>query len=98
VVRILIFGKTECAKCKTTKHKVSHIVSTLEPGQVEVFFHDQETPDGRAEGAFYDVNPSKIPLTVMEKDGREAARWDGEVPDSQALRLIIEEVAHVAVH
>jgi hypothetical protein len=34
----------------------------------------------------------------MEKDGREAARWDGEVPDSQALRLIIEEVSNVAVH
>jgi hypothetical protein len=48
VVKIMIFGKTECAKCRTTKNKVSHLVSTLEPGRVEVLFHDQETPDGRA--------------------------------------------------
>ena len=98
MIRILIFGKNECARCKATKHKVTHIVSTLEPGQVEMLFHDQEDPDGRAEGAFYDVNPGKLPLTVMEKDGREAARWEGDVPDSQALRLLLEEVAHVAVH
>ena len=85
MTRILIFGKAECAKCKTTKHKLDHYVSGLGACEVdhkvELVFHDMETLDGRAEGAFYDVNPGRIPLTVMEKDVRQAARWDGEVPD-----------------
>ena len=41
----------------------------------------------RAEGAFYDVN--KIPLTVVEQEGREVARWDGDVPNSQDLHRLI---------
>ena len=87
MTKILIFGKAECAKCKTTKHKVSHLVSCDVDHKVEMVFHDMETLDGRAEGAFYDAN--KIPLTVVEQEGREVARWDGDVPDSQAIQRII---------
>ena len=95
MTRISIFGKTECAKCKTTKHKLSHLFSDGLDHKVEVVFHDMETLDGRAEGAFYDVN--KIPLTVVEQEGREVARWDGDVPDSQDIhRLIVGEGAHAA--
>ena len=95
MTRISIFGKTECAKCKTTKHKLSHLVSGELDHKVELVFHDMETLDGRAEGAFYDVN--KIPLTVVEQEGREVARWDGDVPDSQDIhRIIVGEGANVA--
>jgi thioredoxin-like negative regulator of GroEL len=87
MTRISIFGKTECAKCKTTKHKLSHLFSGELDHKVEVVFHDMETLDGRAEGAFYDVN--KIPLTVVEQEGREVARWAGEVPESQDIHRLI---------
>ena len=50
-------------------------------------FHDMETLDGRAEGAFYDVN--NIPATVIEQEDRQVARWDGDVPDSQAIHRLI---------
>jgi hypothetical protein len=89
VTKILIFGKAECAKCKTTKHKLSHLISGELDHKVELVFHDQDTLDGRAEGAFYDVDPVKIPLTVVEQEGREVARWDGDVPDSQDIHRLI---------
>ena len=87
MTRILIFGKTECAKCKTTKHKLSHLVSGELDHKVELVFHDMETLDGRAEGAFYDVN--KIPATVVEKEDRQVARWDGDVPNSEDIHRVI---------
>ncbi|MGO8703268.1 MAG: hypothetical protein ACLQVA_05570 [Candidatus Brocadiia bacterium] len=87
MTRILIFGKAECAKCKTTKHKVSHLITGEPAHHVEMVFHDMETLDGRAEGAFYDVN--KIPATVIEQEDRQVARWDGDVPDSQAIHRLI---------
>ena len=89
MTRILIFGKAECAKCKTTKHKLSHLVSGELDHKAEVVFHDQDTLDGRAEGAFYDVDPGRIPLTVVEQEGRQLGRWAGDVPDSQAVRRLI---------
>jgi len=89
MTRILIFGKTECAKCKTTKHKLSHLVTVELDHKVELVFHDQDTIDGRAEGAFYDLDPSRIPLTVVEKGDRQVARWDGDVPDSQDVHRLI---------
>ncbi len=89
MTRILIFGKAECAKCKTTKHKVSHLITGEAAHQVEMVFHDQDTIDGRAEGAFYDLDPSRIPLTVVEQEDRQVARWDGDVPDSQDVHRVI---------
>jgi hypothetical protein len=89
VTRILVFGKAECAKCKTTKHKLSHLVAGVLDHKAEMIFHDQETLEGRTEGAFYDVNPGRIPLTIVEKEGREVARWDGDVPDSQDIHRLI---------
>jgi thioredoxin-like negative regulator of GroEL len=89
MTRISIFGKAECAKCKTTKHKLTHLVSGEMVHKVELVFHDQDTLDGRAEGAFYDVNPNAIPLTVVEREGREVARWDGVVPNSQDIHRLI---------
>jgi hypothetical protein len=89
MTRILIFGRAECAKCKTTQHKLSHLVSGELGHKVELVFHDQDTIDGRAEGAFYDVDPSRIPLTVVEKEDRQLARWDGDVPSSQEVHRLI---------
>jgi len=90
MVRIAIFGKQGCPKCHTTRNKLVHFVSRWRMDhKVQVEFHDLDTVDGRAEGAFYDVRD--IPLTIVEYNGRSVARWEGEVPNSQAVRLILEE-------
>jgi len=97
VTNIYLFGKKECAKCRTTKNKLSHFLSQWQFDRpVSMVFHDLETVDGRAEGAFYDVN--QIPATIVETDGRQVARWDGEIPNSQAVRLILQAGADAPAH
>ena len=89
MVRISIFGKQGCARCDTTKKKVTHFLSKWElDHKVEMVFHDLDTLDGRAEGAFYDV-ADEIPLTVIERDGQQVARWEGDVPNSASVREVI---------
>lgn len=95
MVTINVFGKQKCAKCKTTKNKLQHFISHWQLDHaVRMVFHDLETVEGLAEGAFHDVRD--IPLTIVETNGRSMARWDGEVPNSQKLKLVLEEGAHVA--
>ena len=97
MVRISIFGKPGCARCDTTKKKLNHFLGKWElEHNVDLIFHDIDTLDGRAEGAFYDV--SDIPLTVIEKEGQQVARWDGEVPNSDLVRAAIEERENAAAH
>ena len=88
MTKIRLFGKNGCAKCKTTRNKLAHFLSEWKLEGVEMQFHDLETVDGLAEGAFYDVG-SAIPVVLVEKDGRQAGRWDGEVPNSQAVRMVL---------
>lgn len=89
MVRIFIFGKQGCARCDTTKKKVSHFLNKWElDHKVEMVFHDLDTLHGRAEGAFYDV-ADEIPLTVIEQDGRQVARWEGDVPNSKSVKEAI---------
>lgn len=90
MVKISIFGKQNCAKCKTTKNKVRHFLGQWDlDHKVNVVFHDLDTIEGRAEGAFYDVD--QIPLTIVEKDGDSVARWDGEIPNSQHMRFALQD-------
>lgn len=97
MTRINVFGKTGCAKCDTTKRKIHHFLSRWDMDhKVEMIFHDLDTVDGRAEGAFHDV--LEIPATLVEADGRLVARWDGQVPNSKAVRLVLEEGANVAAY
>ena len=95
MVTIAVFGKQECARCKTTKNKLEHFLARWKlDHNVHLAFHDLDTVDGLAEGAFYDLRD--IPLTIIENEGRQVARWDGEVPSSQSLRLVLEEGANVS--
>ncbi len=51
--QILVFGKQDCAKCETTKKKIGHFLTKWGiDSKVGIVFHDIETVDGRAEGAF----------------------------------------------
>ena len=89
MVKISIFGKQGCARCDTTKKKVSHFLRKWEfDHKVEMVFHDIDTLDGRAEGAFYDV-ADELPLTVIERDGQQVARWEGDVPNSASVKMAI---------
>ena len=66
-MKIKIFGKSDCAKCETTKNKVRHFIGKWDAQEkVDIMFHDMETIDGMAEGAYHDV--LEIPTTIIEKD------------------------------
>jgi hypothetical protein len=84
-MEIRVFGKQNCGKCESTKHKVSHFIEKLGLATtVSMTFFDMETDDGMAEGAFCDV--FEVPTTIIKDGGRDVVRWDGVVPDSLELK------------
>lgn len=83
-MRIKVFGKKNCAKCETTKNKLSHFLKKNNfESTVSLEFYDMDTVDGMAEGAFNDV--LKVPTTVIEKDASAVARWEGDVPKTEEI-------------
>ena len=89
MVQIVVFGKQNCAKCETTKKKLAHfLVKWGVDGKVSMVFQDMDTVDGRAEGAFYDVED--VPATLVFNGRKNVARWDGVVPDSKEVRSFLE--------
>lgn len=84
-MKVKVFGKSGCAKCETTKNKLKHFITKWEvDDKVALNFHDMETIDGMAEGAYNDV--LQIPTTIIEKNNEILARWDGEVPNSEKVK------------
>jgi hypothetical protein len=84
-MKVKIFGKSGCAKCDTTKNKLKHFIGKWEiDDKVELTFHDMDTVDGMAEGAYNDV--MRIPTTIFEENDNIVARWDGEVPHSDKVK------------
>jgi len=91
-MRIRIFGKKDCAKCQTTKNKFNHFITKNNcTNKVSLEFHDMNTVDGMAEGAYHDV--LKIPTTIIEANGGVSARWEGEVPKTEDFKPHFEEFA-----
>ncbi len=87
--KVIIFGKNGCAKCKTTKNKIDHYIAKWGlDGRVSVVFFNVESVDGLSESAFCDV--AKIPTTIVAQSDMILARWDGEVPQSEALRASLQ--------
>jgi arsenate reductase-like glutaredoxin family protein len=83
-VKIKVFGKSNCAKCETTKNKLNHFITKNHyESVVEVEFHDMDMVDGMAEGAFYDV--LKIPTTIVEKGNSAVVRWEGDIPKTEEI-------------
>ena len=83
-MKIKVFGKKNCAKCETTKNKLGHFLKKNNYESIVGFeFHDIDTVDGMAEGAFHDV--LKIPTTVIEREDSILARWEGEVPKTEEI-------------
>ena len=85
-MEVKVFGKPGCEFCKTTVKKFETFFGrwNIDRAQTRLNFFDMETVDGLAEGAFYSV--TKIPSTVIEKDGNVLARWDGKVPLSEEFK------------
>ena len=87
---IKVFGKSGCAKCKTTKSKLEFFMPKWNvSNQVKMSFYDMDTVEGLAEGAFYDVD--NIPTTLVEKAGKEIKRWELEVPPSVDIEALIKQ-------
>ena len=51
---------------------------------VRLEFQDMDTAEGLAEGSYYDV--LKIPTSIIEKEDRVIARWEGEVPKTEEFK------------
>ncbi|MFW6107266.1 MAG: thioredoxin family protein [bacterium] len=84
-MHIHVFGKHDCAKCESTRHKLQHYIRKLGVDEkVRLTFIDMDTVDGMAEGAFRDVH--HVPTTIIERDGDAMARWSGMIPASSDLK------------
>ncbi len=84
-----LFGKNGCARCKSAYAKLSHLIAkTGRSGEAAVTYHDMDTVDGLAEGAFHDV--MAVPTTILrDADGRTLARWDGRLPPSAEVKAYL---------
>jgi len=86
-----VFGKTGCAKCKSTRNKLSHLIAKANRAhEVDLAYHDLDTVDGMAEGAFNDV--ILVPTTILRSESGEAlARWEGWLPPSDEVRSYLAQ-------
>ncbi|KPJ67958.1 hypothetical protein AMJ44_06995 [candidate division WOR-1 bacterium DG_54_3] len=89
-MEVKVFGKPGCEYCKTTVKKFETFFGrwNIDQSVVKLNFFDMETVDGLAEGAFYSV--TKVPSTVIEREGAILARWDGKVPLSEEFKGFFE--------
>jgi len=90
-MEVKVFGKPGCEFCKTTMKKFETFFGRwkIDPTVASLSFYDMETVDGLAEGAFYGV--TKIPSTVIEKDGDQLGFWHGKVPLSEEFKQFFAE-------
>jgi thioredoxin-like negative regulator of GroEL len=84
-----VYGKSSCAKCKSTKDKLTYLLGKADAaGDVALAFHDVETVEGMAEGAFNDVRD--IPTVILRSDeGEPLARWEGILPPSGEVQVFL---------
>lgn len=88
-MKIRVFGKQGCPRCESTKRKLSHFLERWGGnGDIELDFVDMDTVEGMAEGAFEDV--VDVPTTVISDNGTSLARWEGEVPPSEAVKNVLQ--------
>ncbi len=88
---VKIFGKEGCSTCQTTKNKFKHFIAKLEvEKEVTLDYHDLESIDGRAEGAYNDVSDVVLPTTIIERNGDIVARWEGEVHSDQIKAYLVK--------
>jgi len=89
-----VFGKTNCARCKGTRNKLTHLIAKHGcNGEVDLAYHDMDTVDGMAEGAFNDV--ADVPTTIVwDEAGEMLTRWDGRLPPSVEVKAYLAQASH----
>ena len=98
MVKVNIFGIEKCGKCLKTKGRVNNLMRSSDLDKhVEVVYWDQGGFEGRAEGAWYDVDDT-LPVTVIEKESRTIARWEGRAPKTEEIRVCLESACGVAAN
>jgi hypothetical protein len=89
-MHVNIFGKHDCGKCASTKKMLGYFIPKWGMAdRVKVEFHDLDTRDGLAEGAFHDV-ADRLPTVIVTKDDKTLARWEGKVPEVDEVRIILQ--------
>jgi len=90
LMEISIFGKPSCAKCRTTKNKLNHLVEKWGVADtVPLRYYDLETVDGMTEGAFRDV--MGMPTVIVDNGPREVGRWTALVPKTDEIKNMVTE-------
>ena len=94
-VTIAVYGREGCNRCAAARKKIDFFLKKWGFAEMaEMVYHDMSTEDGMAEAAFNEV--MDIPAIIIKHDGQDVSRWDGELPDSNQLRLRIENATGVA--
>lgn len=91
---IFIFGKDDCAKCKSTKDLLHTWLPKWGLDNLSVTFFNTDEPRGRSRAAFYDV--LEIPATLVRENGKEVARFIGKVPPTSDLKAALGVIASLA--
>lgn len=94
MVRVNVFGIPQCPKCLKVKGRVNNILRQKEElaAVVKLTYWDQEDWEGRAEGAWYDVD-NVLPVTVVEAGDRPVARWEGRAPKTVEILDCLEKLS-----
>lgn len=87
-MKVEVFGKEDCAICKSTQRKLGHFVEKWGlKERVDISFVDMDTVEGMAEAAFRDI--LEVPTTIISADGKTCGRWEGVVPPSEEVRGVL---------
>jgi len=89
-MKIDVYGKPGCARCESTKTKLTHFLKKWNAeDKVVLDFVDMETADGLAKGVINDVY-DVVPVTIVLGDDQQPlARWDGDVPPSADVARVL---------
>lgn len=92
-MEIHVYGKEGCSLCKSAKKKTEVLLSKWNKlDQCPIKLIDMETPEGAAEGDYFDVFDIHIPsVFVMEDEWTVTKRWDGQAPPSGELYEVLEK-------
>ncbi len=92
-MEIHIYGKQGCGLCESAMKKTEVLLEKWgEDGRFPVKMVDMETPEGAAEGDYFDV--FDVPAVfVMEDHWTVAQRWDGHAPPSEGLYATLKKAS-----
>lgn len=89
-LQVSIFGKPDCALCKSAQRKVEFFLGKWNlTERVALHFHDMTTVEGLSESAYHDA--TDVPSTLVFANGRVVARWGLTIPTSDELRQALTQ-------